>query len=517
MEIKAQPLLSKQFLCALIAFLLSAVQLFCQEKQFTQKLAWQADPNAFEYKVEIKNAGSSSVLKTIETEKSFVEFSMPAGEYTYRIFTYDFLGRQASVTEWKRFSIKKALKPEIRIKSEAVSIEPDGTAPVKIPADVDKITPNSKAAVINEETGERIEGKIEVEKSGGEIVSGSVVVSGLKEGNWKVVIQNPSGLYSESAPITVKTQEKPAVAKSEETAASEAEAAEEILAEQPGSEEADALAKTDSAASEKEIAALPDTSAGDNAEVAETGADSAAEIAPGLSGTESEPPVQTEIETGSSETELAVLDTAAEQTEQENEEQEGEEQEDDSDGAPKAKKGYSAQDITILAQFVAPFIFYGEDIKNCTDSAFNWGVGAKIAWLPIDIGSRKTVQLGLELGGTATKLSMNNSGVSVALPMLLAQGNVVSRINFGSGKLGLNIKLGAGVSFIKESVSYTGRWREPSETGYYGHICANGGLSLSWIAFRHLMLEAGADFTNIFIPNMNTGMLNAYVGIGLRF
>lgn len=444
-------------LCTIAALLLFSVPLFSQEKKFTQKLQWEPEPNALEYKVEIQNANDTSVEKTFRTEKPFVEFSMPAGEYTYRIFTYDFLGRQASVTEWKPFSIKKAIKPEIHIRSETVHIEPDENAPIRIPANVEKITPNSNAVVINEDTGERIEGTIEFEKSGGNSVSGSVVVRGLKEGNWKVVIQNPSGLYSESEPIHVQRQEK-----------------------RPEPE----LAKAEPDSSEAETAGHSDTASAENAP---------------SSGSEA----------------VAVLDTAEADAESAEKEEDGE-----TKSAEAAEKGgVPGQDIQILAHFVVPFVFYDENIKTYAGSAFNWGVGAKIQWLPIDIGERKTVQFGLEISGTATQFSMQNDYISVTLPMLLAQGNLVTRINFGAkGKAGLNIKFGGGVSVIKKEISYTSsQERENPLDERYGHFCANGGLSADWIVLRHFVLEAGADFTHIFITDMNTGMVNAYLAAGLRF
>lgn len=458
-------------LCTIAALVLFSVPLFSQEKKFTQKLQWEPEPNALEYKVEIQSANDTFVKKTFRTEKPFVEFSMPAGEYTYRIFTYDFLGRQASVTEWKPFSIKKAIKPEIHIRSETVHIEPDENAPIRIPANVEKITPNSNAVVINEDTGERIEGTIEFEKSGGTIVSGSVVVQGLKEGNWKVVIQNPGGLYSESEPIHVQMQEK-----------------------RPEPE----IAEAGTAPSAEETAALPD------------GTDVAQAETAGHSDTASaENPPFSEAEA------VAVLDTAEADAESEEEEEDGETKSDEA----AEKGGVAGQDIQILASFAVPFVFYDENIKTYAGSAFNWGVGAKIQWLPIDIGERKTVQFGLEISGTATQFSMQNDYITVTLPMLLAQGNLVTRINFGAkGKVGLNIKFGGGVSVIKKEISYTSsQERENPSDGRYGHFCANGGLSVDWIVLRHFVLEAGADFTHIFITDMNTGMLNAYLAAGIRF
>ena len=170
-----------RFLLILVAavFIFSGQDLFCQTKEFKQKLMWQAEPNALEYKIEIQNVDDSSEFRTIETKETFIEFSMPAGDYIYRIFAYDFLGREASVTEWMSFSILKAVKPEISLTDEIVNVNPAENKPVEIPVNIEKITSESSAVVVNEETGEKLDGKIKIADKGDGFISGSVVVRGL--------------------------------------------------------------------------------------------------------------------------------------------------------------------------------------------------------------------------------------------------------------------------------------------------------------------------------------------------
>ena len=181
---------------------------------------------------------------------------------------------------------------------------------------------------------------------------------------------------------------------------------------------------------------------------------------------------------------------------------------------PEKKRRYTVQDINIMAGGFVPFFFYDEYLKSFDGSVFNWGLCAKLSYLPIDI---KKVQIGFELGGSVTKITMQNDYIKVQLPVMIAQFNVVGRINLYKEKFGLNVKLGGGAAIFKKEIAYNSALRENPDDSYHGNFCANGGLSVSWIPFKHLILEAGADFTHIFIPEMNSGILSAYFCVGLRF
>lgn len=420
-----------RFLLILAAavFIFSGQDLFCQTKEFKQKLMWQAEPNALEYKIEIQNVDDSSEFRTIETKDTFIEFSMPAGDYIYRIFAYDFLGREASVTEWMSFSILKAVKPEISLTDEIVNVDPAENKPVEIPVNIEKITSESSAVVVNEETGEKLDGKIKIADKGDGFISGSVVVTGLTEGTWKVVVENPSGLATESESLKAAPSGKNLI-----------------------------VSKNDVVLQEKTV-------------------------------TDEEHDKEPE-EITEEETQIEVAELA------------------------KEKKGYTVQDINIMAGGFVPFIFYDEYLKSFDGSVFNWGLCAKLSYLPIDI---KKVQLGFELGGSVTRIAMQNDYIKVQLPVAIAQFNVVGRINLYKEKFGLNVKLGGGAAIFKKEIAYNSALRENPDDSYHGNFCANGGLSVSWIPFKHLILEAGADFTHIFIPEMNSGILSTYFCVGLRF
>ncbi len=443
-----------RFLLILVAavFIFSGQDLFCQTKEFKQKLMWQAEPNALEYKIEIQNVDDSSEFRTIETKETFIEFSMPAGDYIYRIFAYDFLGREASVTEWMSFSILKAVKPEISLTDEIVNVNPAENKPVEIPVSIEKITSESSAVVVNEETGEKLDGKIKIADKGDGFISGSVVVRGLTEGTWKVVVENPSGLAAESESIKAAPSGENLIVSKKDV----------VFQEETVTEDA----------TEKEAA--PENETAENTEIA---------VADDEHDTEMEQIAEEETQS-----EVAKL--------------------------AKEKKEYTVQDINIMAGGFVPFFFYDEYLKSFDGSVFNWGLCAKLSYLPIDI---KKVQIGFELGGSVTKITMQNDYIKVQLPVMIAQFNVVGRINLYKEKFGLNVKLGGGAAIFKKEIAYNSALRENPDDSYHGNFCANGGLSVSWIPFKHLILEAGADFTHIFIPEMNSGILSAYFCVGLRF
>ena len=69
-----------------------------------QKLEWRADENVLEYKVEVQDT-AGKVLFSEVTEKSSVQFALPAGNYSYKIIAYDMLGRETVTTGWIPFEI----------------------------------------------------------------------------------------------------------------------------------------------------------------------------------------------------------------------------------------------------------------------------------------------------------------------------------------------------------------------------------------------------------------------------
>ena len=204
------------YLTLLMFFSINCAFLFAEEgtkRYFVQKLEWEEDPNALEYKLEIQSLEKKSLSKTVVTKDTFFEFSMPAGLYQYRVFAYDFLGRQASVTEWKQFTITKAVAPEIQLEKDTIEIPHKKEKELVVPVDIEQIESDASIVFVNVETDEKVEGRLDVETDEeGNVKSSKAVFPGATTGKWKLVITNPSGLSSESEPVTMeKTQKEPVV------------------------------------------------------------------------------------------------------------------------------------------------------------------------------------------------------------------------------------------------------------------------------------------------------------------
>lgn len=415
------------------------VNVYSQTPAFTQKLAWEQEINALEYKVEIKDESSDKVLKSVRTTDNSIEFSLPAGNYLYRIFAYDFLGRQASVTDWKNLTIIKALKPKINLVESSVSINKNSKKPVVIPVDVERITDESVITLINKESGQKIEGTINLEKDAeGSVKSSSVQFPHVAEGKWSMIVKNPSGLETESEMIVVVPVENKMIAENDVNSINESE------------------------------------------NVCETHDNDDVEIA---------------IETDT----IEDADNTLDEEEQ---------------NSSLQKNVYNVQDINIMLGGVMSGLLYDDYFRSYNDSPIILGPCAKVSYLPIDI---KNFKLGFELAADITEIMMRNEYIEVYLPMILLQCNFIGRLNFYDGKIGVNVKLGGGATFIKKQIIYHSSMRQTPEDSYHLNSCANFGVSFNWIPFKHLIFETGVDFTHLFIPDMNSGILNTYVCLGLRF
>ena len=264
-------MVNKKLLLTFIIILISSAFLNAQKK-FNQKIQWSEDPNAFEYKVELKDKDGK--VEVFETDENFLTISKPSGNYLYRIFVYDFLGRESNVSDWKVLKITKAVQPKIeKIQPKVeipVIIEETGKAKVaksvEIPVAVDSVTKESKVELVNTKTKERIEVKISKVESG---KATSVVAENIPEGQYKIKVTNPGGLSSESESVVkVEKQDEKVVrenlrkeaeriarekAEAEEKARLEAEriAREKAEAEEQARLEAERIAREKAEAEEK--------------------------------------------------------------------------------------------------------------------------------------------------------------------------------------------------------------------------------------------------------------------------
>ena len=173
------------------------------QSHFNQTLQWQADRNAFEYKVEVRGGGKTESYTTRQTS---ISVNLSAGDYEYRVIVYDFLGREASSSEWRKFSVLKAVVPEISAPKK-IEAEVSGKN-VELPVDIKNIEKESTVELVNTDTNQTVKGTLQIVTDSGKLVAASATFPKISEGQWKVRVTNPSGLSSESGIISIESKEK---------------------------------------------------------------------------------------------------------------------------------------------------------------------------------------------------------------------------------------------------------------------------------------------------------------------
>ena len=71
---------------------------------------------------------------------------------------------------------------------------------------------------------------------------------------------------------------------------------------------------------------------------------------------------------------------------------------------------------------------------------------------------------------------------------------------------------------MKRQLAFASLYSEHENSNQgFAYINAAGGLSLLFCPGRWFAFEVGADYSHIFIPDMNTGFIYPYINVGLRF
>ena len=185
-----------------LILLLSAPLLYGQEKEFSQTLSWEEDENAFSYRVELQSLEDKS-LQSFETEDSSIKLKLKPGKYKYKIYALDFLGRDASESDWQDFTVIKAMKPVIEDLPANLLVADNEKVDFSVPVEVSSITKETSAVIVNTKTKEEIKGSLKFITRGEEIIASNAVFPEVSEGNWVIKITNPSGLMSQTEEIEV--------------------------------------------------------------------------------------------------------------------------------------------------------------------------------------------------------------------------------------------------------------------------------------------------------------------------
>ena len=227
-----------------------------EKNSFEQKIQWEQDENASEYKVEIRDVKSGKKYY-FETEENFVNLNLPASQYEYQVTVLNSFGRVQTASGWNSFEIFKAELPEI-VKVQKKSVVPSKDDDFFIETDIKNVNEDSAVSLVNEKTGKTIKGSLVMQKSAdkNEKTATKVKFPKVENGEWKLIVENPLGQKTESASIQVVDQ------KTEEARIAAEKAEQERLAkaeeEKKLSENTETVAEAEISEEEK-IAAEPET------------------------------------------------------------------------------------------------------------------------------------------------------------------------------------------------------------------------------------------------------------------
>ena len=172
-------------------------------------------------------------------------------------------------------------------------------------------------------------------------------------------------------------------------------------------------------------------------------------------------------------------------------------------------------DLNIQAGGGAVFNLYDGQLFAYSDKDFLPMVKLDISLLPIKIGG---VKVGFEVNALASYLKTDNEFYSMLMPLGIFNFDLAMKFPLIKEKVYIATKGGGGVSLIDMQIEYAeGVNRGDGTNKWYGYLCANGELSLVFLPAKGFTIEAGADFTHIFIKDMPTGCISPFLNIGVRF
>ena len=510
----------------------------------TQTLRWSADPNVLEYRIEIQDI-SGNIIQTVTTENNSLEISLPNGKYKYKITAYDLLGRESVNSGWNQLEVLKASQPAISMKQTLESLEEDGKT-LELDVEIKDVTTGSKVELVNPETGETIAGNLLIDSAidadASEVLHASKsFFENVPEGKWQLVVTNPSGLFSESEPFEVQDtmkEKRLAAEKSEkerlererleaerieqERLAAEQERLErerletERIEQERLAEEQERLERERLEAERIEQERLAEELAEQERIAAELAAreklenDVAANPNVPVNGLKYSDDI------------ISMASQIFEEEEMNDDYYDDLEIPDDEEIEAQRKAERHEKWLNYDRKFYvnagvgANFCLYDNDfISKYFMNGFTPSFTARIDFLPIH---KNKWRFGLEIAGSRTCYTYSNVYYDLKLDMNMLQTNLIYRFSFAKNKLWLSVKGGGGISLMQTNLIFkveTSEKHNISEN--FAYFMAGGGLSLTIVPKQLIIFEIGADYTNIFMNDVSTGLISPYITAGIRF
>ena len=477
--------------------------------KFKQRLEWSADKNALEYKVEVRSG--SKIVESITTSDNFVNLNLPAGNYEYRVSVYDFLGRQQDVSAWQKFEISKANEPVFKNVESAAEVDVSAGSKIVLPVEVDNVAAGATVTLVNVKTGEKIKGALSLSSAAAGVVAAgksetakaSAEFPKISAGEWKLVVENPSGLKSESPAIVVTTVDK----KAEEKA--------RILAEQKAAEEAkkeeERLAKEAEKQAREEEKRLAEEKA-EEERLAREEEKRQEEEAERLAKEEAEREKQELL--------------AQKEAEKEAEKAEREEEREKKKAERAAKKTLGIE--VKLGAATALNLFDSDllNLKNYDTLTFNFlpemVTPAPLLTISYVPNLNWVFTPGLEITASGMWYESRSEpykGQDFEYVQIFYHNNVeaslIGQLRLLPQKIFLDVKAGAGLSEILVKTIYDGDRADSLKAFVYPTI--NAGLSFEFVPVKNLVFELGADYNKVLSDKINFSYLLPYLEVGVRF
>ena len=533
--------------------------LYAQEKHFEQKLEWKEDANALEYKVEVKNL-SDGKITSYTTSENFMNLNLPAGNYQYRITVYDFLGRESDVSAWQGFEITKASNPLIQNIEKEMDVIIDDAKKITIPVEIESVSKDSTVTLINTKTNEKVEGKILVDSistSGKAEVNTAtrIEIPEIDDGEWKIVVENPSGLTTESGSIEIKTKDIADIRAEEEAArlAAERKTEEERLAREEAARKAEEerLAKEEAArkAEEERIAKEEAARKTEEERLAKEEAERKAEedrIAKEEAArkAEEERLAKEEAERKAEEERIAKEETERKTEEErlakEEEERKAEEErvaKEEAERKKNERKNKRALGIDVKLGPAAMLNLFNDDILSLKTEQFIFG-GAlpkevfivpqislsyvpNLTWLV-----KPGIEFSAEGGQFACfhrfesfKYGGDYAGLDHEFTYEMIQASLIGQLRIVPDKFFLNAKAGGGLLLVSVTSTYLDEYSSNRDRTEYHFMYPkiNAGLSLEWIPLKHLVFELGTDYNIVLSKKVSSSNICPYLVMGVRF
>ena len=540
-----------------------------EKNSFEQKIQWEQDENASEYKVEIRDVKSGKKYY-FETEENFVNLNLPASRYEYQVTVLNSFGRVQTASGWSSFEIFKAELPEI-VKVQKKSVVPSKDDDFFIETDIKNVNEDSAVSLVNEKTGKTIKGSLVMQKSAGknEKTATKVKFPKVENGEWKLIVENPLGQKTESASIQVvdqKTEEaRIAAEKAERERLAKAEE-EKRLAEEARIAEEKRLAEEAEAARALEVARVEEErqlaqkqeeerrkkeEARIAAEKAERERLAKAEEEKRLAeeariaeekrlAEEAEAARALEVARAEEERQLAQKQEeerrkkeeariAAEKAEQERLAKAEEEkklsentetvaeaeisEEEKIASEPETKKS-GKKEKRILGFYAAADggLLFSPFFDEFSDGKAMPFLGLKLGFVPEIKNSNR---IGIEIDSLVSKYDLNTSNYDYSDKFAFLRMNLLYQRKIFRNALKLNVRAGGNLIFIQNFMDYKDSDNLKKDAAY-GYLGVQGGTSLVFTAGNFLM-EAGADYIFVFIDGMPTDFLSPYISLGVRW